>query len=239
MRRRLGITDSEDPRAIRLAWWASFFATLVLIAALAIARSAQALTLPVASAGAGGSLLAGAVPGDETESEAEEAEAEELEAEECEASESEEGEEGAEEECEAGAGSGSEAARQCVLSSASASVSASTASATVRLAIHYTAFSPGAVDVTYWLRGSKGPLSLGRDRDQLGKKGVLRQTEKLGEAQMTRALAARSFTVELRPAHAPRYCDSLLDRHLTVRHAVGGHLTWSDPESGFRASRQP
>jgi hypothetical protein len=234
VRRKLGIADSEDPRAIRFAWWASFLATLVLIAALGIARSAQAQALPVA--GAGGSPPALAVTGDETESEEEESEEEELEAEECEASEAEEG---PEEECEAEAGAASKASRECVLASASAIVSATTASNTVRLAVHYTAFSSGTVDVTYWLRGSKGPLSLGRDHDHLGKKGVLRQTEKLSEAQMTRALAARNFTVELRPAHAPRSCNSLLDRHLTVRHSAAGHLTWSDPESGFRALRQP
>ena len=232
MKRKLGITDSEDPRAIRLAWWAAFLATLALIAALGFARSAQALTLP---GSVGPAVLAVAAAEDEGEDESgTEDEGEEgSEAEECEAGEDEE----AEEECEAG--EDEEVPVECVFSSASASVSASAASDTVRLAIHYTAFSPGSVEIIYWLRGTKGPLSLGRDRVHIGRKGVLRETEKLSAAQMTKALAARSFTVELRPAHAPRYCHGLLDRHLTIRLGSASRRTWSDPEAGFRASRLP
>lgn len=229
MRRKFGITDSEDPRAIRLAWWASFFATVMLIALLGVARSAQALTSPGA---AGPTTSAISLPVEEGESEAE-GEEEEFEAEECEAEE-----EGEEEECIAEEAA-AEASEECVLSSASASVSASLASDKVRLSIHYTAFSPGSVEVLYWLRGSKGPLSLGREKDRLGRKGVLRQTEILTAAQMTKAAAAKSFTVQLRPANAPRYCHSLLDRHLTIRHATAGRLTWSDPEMDYRFSRQP
>lgn len=225
MRRKPDIAESGDARTIRLAWWASFLATLALIAALGIARSAQALTLP--PTGTGGTAFAISPPSGESESEEEE-----FEAEECEVGEEEECEEEVEEE-------GAEAPRECVLSSASATVSASRASGKVRLAVHYTAYSTGTVEVVYWLRGAKGPLSLGGDRAHFGRKGLIRETEALTEAQMSKAMAARNFTVELRPARAPRYCNHLLDRHLTVRRAVPDGLTWSDAESSFRSSQRP
>lgn len=225
MRRKPDIAESGDARTFRLAWWASFLATLALIAALGIARSAQALTLP--PTGTGGTAFAISPPSGESESEEEE-----FEAEECEVGEEEECEEEVEEE-------GAEAPRECVLSSAGATVSASSASGKVRLAVHYTAYSTGTVEVVYWLRGAKGPLSLGGDRAHFGRKGLIRETEALTEAQMSKAMAARNFTVELRPARAPRYCNHLLDRHLTVRRAVPDGLTWSDPESSFRSSQRP
>jgi hypothetical protein len=227
MRRKLGIGGHEDPRAIRVAWWASFLATVVLLALLGVAGSAQALTPPTA---AGPTAAGVSLPADESAAE-EEGEEGEVEGEECEAEEGEE-------ECEAEA-EAAEAPRECVLSSAVATVSASTVSDKVRLTIHYTAFAPGSVQVVAWSRGTKGPLSLNRESDHLSGKGVLRETENLTDAQMDKAAAARSFTVQLRPAHAPRYCHSLLDRHLTVRHSAPGHLTWSDPELGYRSSRQP
>ena len=225
MRRKPDIAESRDARTFRLAWWASFLATLALIAALGIARSAQALTLP--PTGTGGTAFAISPPSGESESEEEE-----FEAEECEVVEEEECEEEVEEE-------GAEAPRECVLSSAGATVSASSASGKVRLAVHYTAYSTGTVEVVYWLRGAKGPLSLGGDRAHFGRKGLIRETEALTEAQMSKAIAAKNFTVELRPAHAPRYCNHLLDRHLTVRRAVPGGFIWSDPESSFHSSQRP
>ncbi len=230
MKRKPGIGGGEDPRAIRFAWWASFLATVALIALLGIARSAQALTPPTAT---GPIPSAVSLPVDESESEEEE---EEEEVEECEAEAEEEFEV---EECGGGEEQGAEAPRECVFSSAVATVSASTVSDRVRLTIHYTAFAPGSVQVVTWSRGTKGPLSLNKESDHLSGEGVLRETEDLTHAQMNKAAAARSFTVQLRPAHAPRYCHSLLDRHLTVRHSAAGHLTWSDPEMGYRFSRRP
>lgn len=227
MKRKRSTADIEEAQLIRLAWWGAFFATIALIAILGLARSAQAMTVP-----AGDPLTAAAtlVPEDEEEGE------EEGEFGECEFSE----EEGEEEECEERYEEveGAEAPRECVLSSASATVTAATKGNKVSLVVRYTAYSPGSVQVTTWLRGSKGPLSLGSDRSHLGTHGVIRATDTLAAAQMTKALAARSFTIQLRPAHAPRYCDSLLDRHLTVRHNASGRLTWSDPGSTLTAARQ-
>jgi hypothetical protein len=228
MKRKEGTPGLEESQHIRLAWWASFFATIALIAILGLARSAQAITLPAADPGnAASTLLA-------FDDEAEDAEEDEEEFNECESED-----EAEEEECEAELeAEEAETPRECVLSSVSATVSAATTSNKIRLAIQYTAYSPGAVKVSYFLRGSKGPLSLGVDRDRLAKKGVLRDIDTLHGRQMSKALAARDFTIQLRPADAPRYCNDLLDRHLTIRHNASGRLTWSDPGPAATAARQ-
>ena len=228
MKRRRGSADPEEADLIRLAWWASFLATVALIAILGFARSAQALTLP-----AGDPLAAAAfLPAEEEESaeeEEEEEEEEEGDYDECEF---------VEEECEAEEDEEAQAPRECVLASASATVTADPGSDKVRLSIRYTAYAPGSIQFAYWLRGGRGPLSLGNDRGRLGTRGVIRDTDTLSSAQMSRALAARNFTIRLRPAHAPRSCDHLLDRHLTVRKNASGRLTWSDPGPILTAARQ-
>jgi hypothetical protein len=234
MRAKLHEIGEDSARAARIAWFASFVATIVVVAILALAKSAQALTLP------SGNALPPAVtaPLEEDAEEAEEGEEPDEEGVEGESgsSDCEIGGEEDEEECEAEAEA--DEREECFLSSATATVSANGASNKVRLAIHYTAFSPTTVGIDFWLRGSKGPLSLGSDRDHLGRKGVLRVSETLSEGQMSKALAAKKYTVQLRPANAPGYCHEYLDRQLTVRHAAAGGFTWTDPELGYRASRQ-
>lgn len=219
----------EEAQLIRLAWWASFFATVALIAVLGLARSAQALSVP---APGGPPATASVVSDPEEEAEAEE---EESEAAECEAEE-----EGEEEECEAGGeeDEASEAPRECVLASASATVTAAAKGNKLRLAVHYTAYSPGTIQVVYWLRGGKGRLNLGSSHGHLGTHGVIRDADTLSSSQMDRALAATNITIQLRPAHAPQSCNRLLDRHLTVRHNASGRLTWSDPGPVLTAARQ-
>jgi hypothetical protein len=222
MREKPSIASEHDAQLTRLAW-SSFVATIALVAVLGMARSAQALTLPVLGPVGTGAAAPPANEDPEAEAEDDEGEEIELEDEECEEEE---------EECEPE--DGPEAPAECVLSSASASVSASLASDKVRLIVRYTSLSPTTVAVSSWLRGSKGPLALGGDKKHFARKGSFRQTLTLSEAQMAKVLAAKDFTVQLRPAGAPRYCNALLDRHLTVRHAGPGKLTWSDPEAGFR-----
>ncbi len=230
MKRKRNSADLEEGQLIRLAWWASFFATVALIAILGLARSAQALTLPAGDPPATASVF---VPAEEEESEDEE----EGENSECEFAE----EEGEEEECEAEAeevGAEAPPPRECILAGASATVSADRNGDKLRLVIRYTAYAPGSIQVAYWLRGGKGPLSLGNNHDRIGARGVIRDTTRLSPAQMSKALAARSFTIQLRPARAPHSCNHLLDRHLTVRKNAAGRLTWSDPGPVLTAARQ-
>ena len=218
MRRRPALTASDEGTAARFAWAAAFFVTIALIAILGMARSAQALTLATTT-GAGTAALLPPPTDREIEEEVEAGEAEEeLEVEECEG-------------CEADTES-----EACLLSSASATVSASTASNKVRLVVRYTTFVPAVVGVDYWLRGSRGPLTLGKAMKRLEPAGVLRLTESLSDEQMAKVLAARDFTVKLRPVNAPSYCDRRFDKHLTIRRSAPGGLTWSDTESAPRTS---
>jgi hypothetical protein len=234
MKRRRNAVGLEEAQRIRFAWLGAFFATVALIAILGLARSAQAMTVPLVSPTLSAVSF---VPPEEDEEEEFDGEEEKWSAAaECEeAAESE----ADEEECEAVAEeeAEAEAPRECVLSSANATVTTATNSDKVRLAIRYTAYSPGAIQVVYFLRGKKGPLQLGSDRSHLGAHGVIRDTDTLTTAQIPKALAARNFTIQLRPASAPRYCDNLLDRHLTVRANISGRLTWSDPGPTSTASR--
>ena len=235
MKRKPGFATDQEASPIRLAWLASFFATIALIAILGMARSAQALPVPIPAIPAipGGPATPVVIVEDEEECETAAECEEEFEGEECEGLE----DEGEECEDEGAGASGAEAPVECRLRSASATVSADPAHDKLRLSIHYSTFSPTSVAFDYFLHGSKGPLALGGDKKHFAKKGSLHQTETLTDSQMAKVVAAKNFTVELRPTDAPRYCHHLLDRHLTVRHAAAGDLTWSDPEAGFRASR--
>jgi hypothetical protein len=219
MRRKPGLVRPEA-HASRIAWWASFLATLALIAILGLARSAQALTLPPAGQILPGSNAAtpAAPEEEEAEEEAEASEEGESEGEECESDDpAEQGE------CEAEAAD--EAPRECLLSTAAATISAG--HDRVRLRLRYTAASPVAVAVDYGLHGAKGSLFLGSERKRVKASGVLSLSKQLSEGQMAKVLAARSFTVRLRALGAPGYCHSFFDRRLDVRRATPSGLSWS------------
>lgn len=228
-------TSEPRPRTVRFASLVAFLATVAVLAALGMARSAQALTPPAAIGARDGVAL---LPPDEPEAEAESvAEGEEGESGECETgelSEAEAEEEGEVEEEECGGSGPGLAPPQCLLTSAVATVSASK-SDKVRLAIRYTAVSPVTVEIDYWLRGSKGPLTMAGEKEHFGTSGVYRETAKLTDSQMTKVRAAKSFTIRLRPQGAPSYCRPFQDSHLTTKHADHGELTWLDPETSYRS----
>jgi len=221
---RYDTSGEPAPRTIRLASLLAFLATVALIASLGLARSAQALTPPDAGDPAGVALLPPTDEPEEAEGEAEEAgecEAGEVSEAEAEEDEFEEGE-------ECGSSGPGEAPPACLLTSAVPTVSASK-SGKVRLAIHYTAVAPVSVDIDYWLRGAKGPLTMSRDRDRFGASGAYRETAKVTDSQLAKVLAAKSFTIRLRPHGAPSYCRPFQETRLTTRHASHGSLTWSGP----------
>lgn len=216
MRRKLGAVPTHGVHSARFAWWAAFLATLALIAILGFARSAQALT--VAS---GGETVAAVAPfGEEADDEAETSEDEEFETEECEA--------GEEEECEEE--DDAEVPEECLLDSAKATVFASPGQDKVRLQVRYTTSSPTAVAVDYGLHGAKGSLYLGGEKKHFASEGVLRLTKSLSANQMSKVMAARDFTVRLRPPGAPHYCQPFFDRQLDLRRATPSGLTWLQSE---------
>jgi hypothetical protein len=222
MRRRHTSEDEHSsPAAIKLAWWAGFLATLVLVFALTQAKSAHAATIPAPL----GAIVAAL--DEETEDEPSEDENEdgwEYE-EECEVF----GEGDEEEEfCEEAEGEDG-TPPECLLSSAEATVSALPARDTLRLSVRYTSRTPAAVKVEYWLRGGKGPLRLGEDRKRFNRQGTFRSTDRLSDPEMAKVLAARNFTVELQAVNTPRYCHRYFDQKLTVKRNSAGALTWSEP----------
>lgn len=100
----------------------------------------------------------------------------------------------------------SEAAEECVIEDATARLVPHPGSDTFGLAIRYESFAPAAVRVEARLRGSKGKLRLGADRAHLRRAGVYRKSFVLSETEMSRALGAREFEVELQAVNTPRYC---------------------------------
>jgi hypothetical protein len=216
MRRRAATAAGEEATAIRFAWWAAFFATLALVLALGVAKSAQAMPLPAAVPGPTGAAAWFAAEEFEEFEEDEEAEAGEEFEEECEV----------DEECEEEADDFAAAPAECLLSRAEPTVTALASRDRVRLQIRYASSSPATVAVEYGLRGGKGSLYLGGEKKRLARHGVLRLTETLSEAQMAKVMAARAFTVRLRVAAAPGYCRPFFDLQLDSRRATPTGLAW-------------
>lgn len=218
MRRKLSTATDHDALLARFAWCVAFLATLTLVAALGLARSAQAFTVPATAPVANAAM---APADEESEEEAEASEDEEFEANDC----------GEEEECvDEEADDGTEAPAECLLSRADATVLVTANRDQVRLQIRYVTTSPTPVAVDYGLHGSKGSLFLGSERKRFGRHGVLRLTRDLTAEQMTKAMAAKDFTVRLRVAAAPGYCKAFFDRQLDVRRATPSGLSWEQAE---------
>jgi hypothetical protein len=226
MRWRHDTAAEEGAGMARFAWLVSFFATLSLVAILALAKSAQAL--PVLDAINLPTPAAASPPAAVDAEEEDDGDEEDdfFEVEEC-------GEDDADCEAEDEEG-GPEAPEDCLLSSAEATVFAAGAQEKLRLVIHYTTVEPTVVAVSWGLHGSKGSLYLGQSKERFGRSGAFRQTETLTEPQMAKAAGARDFTIQLYAAEAPRFCRKYFEQHLTARHAAPSGLTWADPEANFR-----
>jgi hypothetical protein len=222
--------------ATRIAWWAAFLTTLVLLFALSAVRSSEAAVLPPL----GPVNLPGVVEADEEEEgdeEEDEGEACEAAAEDDEAGEvDEEATEEEIEECEAE--EPGVAPPACFLSDADAAVSADLDHEKVRLALRYDGYTGATVAVDYALRGNRGALNLRGEEARFGRSGVFHLTQSLTPAQTKRVAAARSFTVTVRPINAPQSCNSFLDQYLAVRRAAPGGTLFVDSESTFRRARR-
>jgi hypothetical protein len=235
MHRKQAQVDPTEAHDARLAWWAAFVTTVVLALAIGFVHTADAATLPPSPLGLPRALV---VEPEEAEEDEEEAEAcEETSAEE-EAGEGEEelGEEVACESVETEDEDESPPA-QCRLESSDAAVSADLVHRKLHLAVRYTAFKPSLVTVSYFLRGGKGPLTLPAEHKRFGRSGVFRVSEELTAAQAKKVAAARSFTVQVRPAGAPGYCREYLDEELTVRRGGQSGPIWTSSSARWRPGR--
>ena len=146
-----------------------------------------------------------------------------------------EDEEGNVEACEGDGETGALPPEECLLRTARARVFAFAAHDRVRLVVRYTSFAPADVIVGYRLSGGRGSLSLGEARDRFSKKGLLRVTAKLTEAQMAKVRAARRFTVDLNIPAAPSFCRRYETRHLTIKRTVHSQVIWFQSDSIFGA----
>lgn len=168
---------------------------------------------------------------EEDESEFEECEsaAEEFEFEFDEAEEEEFEEEELEEDC--GNGGAAKAAKKgapfvtapaaCQVRQAESTITTLPASDQVRLTVRYQTYSPTPVTVGLKLKDHKGALAIERTTKQMGGKGVLHITTKLGSEVMGRAAAASEFDVSLRAPETPGYCAAALEqRLLSAKHGA-------------------
>jgi hypothetical protein len=238
MRRKQARIDPAEAHAARLAWWAAFVTTVVLVLALMLVHTAEAATAsPVGPAPSLATPL-------EFELEEEDEEEDEWEAEECEAGEFEESDAEGEgegefefEECDGEEEEEDSPPPQCRLESADAAVSADLVHRRVHLALRYTAARSTPVGIKYFLRGRRGPLALRAERPRLSRQGVFRVSQNLTPAQVKKVAAAKSFTIQVRPGGAPGFCREYLDQSLTVRRGGQGGPMWIDTESTFRHAR--
>ena len=202
---------------------------IVLLAVLAIpagVAAAQILPLPGPAAATSPAEL-------EEEAEDEAEETEEGEGDECEF-EDEALEQACEEKVEEEEAEEAEA-EECRLESAEATVAALPGRDQVRLTVRYKAFEPSAVAIALALRGAKGALDLGTETTHFGRSGTLHATHTLTAPQMTRAMAAKEFTVGIHALNTPGFCTEAFAQHLTSRKGAGAALQWTDPSAERRA----
>lgn len=205
--------SSLSPRPLsRLATLAWSLLAISLLAVLLFVRQAEAVAVPAQVP------AASSVEAEEVESE-----------EEWEDEWDEEESEDEEEDEELGTAGPLLLPPECLLHTAEAHVVASASQGTVRLTVHYTAFTPTNVTVDYWLKGSKGALHLGETKRHFARQGVLREDAHVSDRAMGKVLAARSFIVQLGIPAAPSFCEKYSTQRLTAKHVAGGHATWSRP----------
>jgi hypothetical protein len=107
----------------------------------------------------------------------------------------------------------------CQVRQAESTITTLPGSGQVRLTIHYLTYAPSLVTVGLKLKDHKGAIPIEPATKQLGSKGVLHFTARLGDAVMERALAASEFDVSLRATETPGFCAGALEQRLhSVKH---------------------
>ncbi|HWB68806.1 MAG TPA: hypothetical protein VG518_02400 [Solirubrobacterales bacterium] len=192
---------------------------LLLLATLAVARPAHALTLPQAPG-----VLANAAPVEPDEGEDEDWETWE------EGEWEDEEDEEAEEEGNSPHGKSAIyiAPPECLLRTADAKAVVYAAQDKIDLTIRYTALAPVDVMIDYRFHGGKGSLSL-TSAKRFTRHGVLHQVEHLGKAQAAKARAAKDVSVQLRLPSRPEGCESgTFLRHLSAKRPLSSQTIWLD-----------
>lgn len=123
---------------------------------------------------------------------------------------------------------------ECVLQTARARVASRPARNQLRFVVRYTTAAPTRADLDFELRGGGGSLNLGVVKRHLGRSGVVRLHETLGEGEMDRTRGASDFLFTLDVPSAPGYCQPYFTRRLSLKRTAHGQTVWlqSEPVSG-------
>jgi alpha-tubulin suppressor-like RCC1 family protein len=124
--------------------------------------------------------------------------------------------------------------RACVLKWARARVSIPTHRNRARLVIHYKAYKPARVTVSYALKGRKGSLRLGTASARFKTLGFYRRGKRLGKGGVAKLRATKSMTVRFSIPQAPAKCTRYYTKRLTISHHPRPGLTvWFQSDSVF------
>jgi alpha-tubulin suppressor-like RCC1 family protein len=123
--------------------------------------------------------------------------------------------------------------RPCVLKVARARVFAFTRQSRTRLVIHYKAYKPARVTVSYSLTGTRGGLAIGTASSHFKTAGIFRLGEKLDKADIARLPATTSMKVRFSVPQAPTSCTRYYTKRLTIPKKVFGQTVWFQSDSIF------
>ena len=123
--------------------------------------------------------------------------------------------------------------KACVLQVARARVFVFASKQKVRLVIHYKAYRPADVTVSYSLSGAKGKLALGTAEGHFKKAGLFRLPEPLGKTAIGKVRAAKQFKVKFKIAGTPSSCGRYYSKRLTIPKVVSGQPVWFQSDSIF------
>ena len=124
--------------------------------------------------------------------------------------------------------------RACILKWARARVSIPAHQNKARLVIHYKAYKPARVTVSYALKGRKGSLRLGTASARFKTLGFYRRGKRLGKGGVAKLRATKSMTVRFSIPQAPAKCNRYYTKRLTISHRPRPDLTvWFQSDSVF------
>ena len=123
--------------------------------------------------------------------------------------------------------------KACILKVARARVFAFTHQDKGRLVIHYKAYKPADVIVSYSLTGKKGNLGLGTASAHFKTAGVFRLAENLDKSEAAKLQATSSMMVRFQVPQAPSSCTRYYTKRLTVPKKVFGQTVWFQSDSIF------
>jgi len=123
----------------------------------------------------------------------------------------------------------------CILKVARARVFAFAHQGKARLVIHYKAYQPAQVSVSYRLKSSKGGLALGSASSRFRTAGIFRLTEELGTADAAKLRATSSMSVHFSIPDAPSRCSRYYTKRLTIPKKIFGQTVWFQSDSAFTA----